>query len=251
MTEQLSKYRMEKDMKENQSKCSQLTTYLSSKGSQMPSDVLPLNFLWSVIMSQKRFMSPLNSGAYACGHIDSAMPPPLSFMLQSFTISWRERRKVSNSKSAVANRAEQSRQKGDGMFLLPPPQRHAWSFLWGQKRDLGRNQLSLLGSSIPPWNMAVPQRASHVMCVSCHWAKLQSYKVTAKLQSQGILQVVKHARSRVIRKVPADTRRIKTMTFPFPSLHLHSIPFSFSSISSKMQLESAVGCGKINAKKNV
>lgn len=80
MTEKLSKYRMEKDMKENQS--SQMFPTDDTPFLQRISDAfwdLTSKLLWSVIMSQTQLMSPLNSGDYACGHIGSTNAPTPQF----------------------------------------------------------------------------------------------------------------------------------------------------------------------------
>lgn len=80
MTEQLSKYRMEKDVKENQS--SKIFPNDDTHFLQRISDAfwaLSSKLPWSVVMSQTPLMSPLNSGAYACGHIGSTTVPAPQF----------------------------------------------------------------------------------------------------------------------------------------------------------------------------
>lgn len=126
MTEQLSKYKMEKDRKENQS--SETFPNDDTPFLQRISDAfkaLSSKLRQSVIISQMPLMSCLNSGAYTCGHTGSiTAPAPQFHALVPHELPKRKRKgqwfEVSCSQQS---RVEQT--EGRCMVL----QRHAWSFL--------------------------------------------------------------------------------------------------------------------------
>lgn len=151
--------------------------------------------------------------------------------------SWRERRKlvpgVAGSRWAILSKLQpikQRGQKGDGVLS---------SHILKDK-DIVKTEerteeqwIIFAGSSASPLSMVVPQGVSHVTRVNCHWTPCNgpSYKLGAFPKYEKMPGFELYSR------LLADNRKVKIMSFSFPSLHLYSILLSLSSPSSEPQLE--------------